>query len=129
MHVHIVAVGIRKWGGGRERSPQRDVRRRDRYAGVYGSRPLDSGLPCMPPCFFVAPSRVLRTKPIWASKHPCRSPFIREEDSLASLVREEFQIVDNWLSYQSQSLRSVATTPQRSMRDISHHFPFNPSEL
>lgn len=48
MHVRIVTAGIRKWGGGRGRSPQRDVRRRDRYAGVYGSRPLRFG-----PLFFL----------------------------------------------------------------------------
>lgn len=45
MHVHIVAAGIRKGEGRREdvEKVQRDVRRRDRYAGVYGSRPYDSG--------------------------------------------------------------------------------------
>lgn len=94
MHVRIVTAGIRKWGGGRGRSPQRDVRRRDRYAGVYGSRPLRFGPLLRAPLLFVAPSRVPRTKLTWAPERSHRPPpSEEEEDSLASRSGGEFQIV------------------------------------
>lgn len=109
MHVHIVAAGIRKGEGRREdvEKVQRDVRRRDRYAGVYGSRPYDSGPSWLPPshplqlvplsssssCFFflpfVTPSYTFLS---WDLHGPRIPPFF-PWTTLSRLVRGEFQIV------------------------------------
>jgi len=81
-YMHVT-VGIRKWGGGRGRSPQRDVRRRDRYAGVYGSRPLRFGPLLRAPFFFFCSfTRSSHETHIGTLEHHC--PPSREEDSLAS---------------------------------------------
>lgn len=109
MHVHIVAAGIRKGEGRREdvEKVQRDVRRRDRYAGVYGSRPYDSGPSwlSLPPTrsnscpflrlrlvfflLFVTPSYTFLS---WDLHGPRIPPFF-PWTTLSRLVRGEFQIV------------------------------------
>lgn len=111
----------------------------DRYASVYGS--CDSGLPFSrsPPslafCFF---ERSSRTRGLLLETHMGHKPYYDlfpppPAHGLLSLslsrtsFRESFRLCDNWLPHWVEP--SLPATPQRSMRDISHHFPFNPSEL
>lgn len=105
MHVHIVAAGIRKGEGRREdvEKVQRDVRRRDRYAGVYGSRPYDSGPSWLPAptrapffvfvLFFFLPFVTSSYTFLSWDLHGPRIPPFFPWTTLSRLVRGEFQIV------------------------------------
>lgn len=128
MHVRIMTTGIRKWDGGRRRSPQRDVRRRDRYAGVYGSRPLCFGPLLRAPSFLLLLCAFLARSP-HEHQNILTVPLHEKKTLSRFSFGKSFRLCDNWLPHRSRVRWSVATTPQRSMRDISHHFPFRPSEL
>lgn len=156
MHVHIVAAGIRKGEGRREdvEKVQRDVRRRDRYAGVYGSRPYDSGPSwlSLPPTrsnscpflrlrlvFFLSFCYSLVYVPLMGPTRAPNPPVLPVDDSLAPRSGRVSDCVITgshtessrieWSRGESSRVAGSGATPQRSMRDISHHFPFNPSEL
>lgn len=141
MHVHIVAAGIRKGEGRREdvEKVQRDVRRRDRYAGVYGSRPYDSGPSWLPPshplqlvplsssssCFFPSFCYSLVYVPLMGPTRAPNPPRSSRGRLSRASFGESFRLCDNWLPHRVESNRVESRRVKSSRRQRRDPPAFN----